>query len=108
MPNQPFVRVDCDFGAHGLWDERGAALRPDHLGLSPALSLALEAWQLHYDATALTDLLFDETDHDRIGRAIAKLVKAERPDLKIVYAGDEPYPGETARFARESAESAIP
>lgn len=93
---KPFVRVDCDFGADGLWNERGAALRPENLNLSPALCVALRAWQAHYEEYGPDGSTphFDWEAHEHIGRQIAALVQAERPDLKVVYAGDEPYPGE--------------
>ncbi|WEK44739.1 MAG: hypothetical protein P0Y64_08140 [Candidatus Sphingomonas colombiensis] len=92
-----FVRVDCDFMADGLWTRGGSALEPEALGLSPALCLALRAWQAHYEELGWQveheepRFLFDL--HDRIGRQIADLVRGERPDLHIVYGGDEPYPG---------------
>lgn len=91
-----FVRVDCDFGADGLWDEGGAALYPESLGLSSALCVALRAWQLHHDeaATVMSGNPFNHEAHDAIGRQIAVLVQVERPDLNVVYAGDAPYPGE--------------
>ncbi len=91
-----FVRVDCDFAADGLWTRRGAALEPEALGLSPALCVALRAWQLHHDATQtiVSGRPFNQRGHERIGRQIAALVQAERPDLHVVYAGDEPYPGD--------------
>jgi len=91
-----FVRVDCDFGADGLWDEVGAAFYPENLGLSPALCLALRAWQLHHDeaATVISGNPFNEEAHGAIGRQIAALVQQERPDLRVVYAGDVPYPGD--------------
>lgn len=91
-----FVRIDCDFAADGLWTKRGAALEPESLGLSPALCVALRAWQLHHDeaATVISGNPFNEREHERIGRQIAALVKAERPDMHVVYGGDEPYPGE--------------
>lgn len=94
--DRPFVRVDCDFGADGLWDERGAAYTPELLELSPALAVALRAWQLHHDeaTTVISGNPFNEAEHDRIGRQIATLVQQERPDLRVVYDGDEPYPGE--------------
>ena len=91
-----FVRVDCDFAADGLWDESGAALYPENLGLSSALCLALRAWQLHHDeaATVISGNPFNDEAHEAIGRQITALVRAERPDLNVVYAGDAPYPGE--------------
>ena len=94
--SKEFVRVDCDFGAEGLWTKRGAAIYPENLGLSPALCVALRAWQLHHDeaATVFSGNPFNDAAHERIGRQIAALVQAERPDLHVVYAGDEPYPGQ--------------
>lgn len=91
-----FVRVDCDFAADGLWTERGAAYQPESLGLSPALCVALRAWQLHHDeaATVISGNPFNDKAHEAIGRQIAALVKGERPDMHVVYGGDEPYPGE--------------
>lgn len=97
-PEAGFVRVACDFAADGLWTRRGSALTPEHLGLSPALSVALRAWQAHYEE--LFWQVERETPHfpfdayDRVGRAIAALVASERPDLHVVYRGDEPYPGD--------------
>lgn len=92
-----FVRVDCDFEAEGLWTRRGAALTPEALGLSPALCVALRAWQAHFNELFWEvtghDRLFNFAAHERIGRRIAELVRDERPDLHVVYRGDEPYPG---------------
>jgi hypothetical protein len=95
---QQFVRVDCDFDADGLWTKRGAALSPEDLGLSPGLCVALRAWQLHYDetATVVSGNSFNYVAHERIGRELAALVRSERPDLHVVYGGDEPYPGESS------------
>lgn len=91
-----FVRVDCDYGGDGLWTERGAAIGPEGLGLSPALCVALRAWQLHYDdaSPAMSRGPFDGAGHEAIGRRIAALVQQERPDLCVVYGRDVPYPGE--------------
>ncbi len=94
---EQFVRVDCDFCADGLWTKGGAALCPESLGLSPALCVALRAWQMHHDATAneVSGMPFNKVGHEWIGRQIALLVQSERPDLHVVYAGDEPYPGDS-------------
>lgn len=96
-----FVRVDCDFGADGLWDRRGAALSPEGLRLSPALCLALRAWQAHYEELCWQveqpEPRFDFDAHEHVGRRIAELVRAERPDLHVVFCGDEPYPGMIGR-----------
>jgi hypothetical protein len=91
MADDDFVRVMCDFSAWGLWDRRGAALRPERLNLSPALTLALRAWQGHYDEyePGLTGQHFDWERFEETGRAICKLVQIERPDLHIVYGNDE-------------------
>jgi hypothetical protein len=96
MTAESFVRVDCDYGADGLWSERGAAIGPESLGLSPALCVALQAWQLHYDdiLPAMSRNAFDAAGHEAIGRRIAALVQQERPDLRVVYGRDVPYPGE--------------
>lgn len=96
-----FVRVDCDFAADGLWTRRGAAIQPEALELSPALCLALRAWQAHYEELCWQvereKPHFDFALHDTIGRQIAELVRGERPDLHVVYRGDEPYPGDVKR-----------
>ena len=90
MADDKFVRVECDFGAWGLWNRQGAALRPEHLDLSPTLSLALRAWQGHYDEyePGLTGQCFDWERFEETGRAICKLVQLERPDLDIAYGRD--------------------
>jgi hypothetical protein len=95
MKDDNFVRVQCDFCADGLWDRRGRAMTPETIGLSPALSLALHAWQAHYEEylPGRSQQHFDSELHEKIGRQIAALVKVERPDLHVVYGGDEPYPG---------------
>ena len=86
------IRVACDFGADGLWGLPGGAITPEALGLSPALSLALAAWQAHYEELCWqvekAKPQFDFEAHDAIGRRIAKLVRAERPDLWVVYGWD--------------------
>ncbi len=98
VPPDAFVRVECDFSADGLWTISGAALDGELLGLSPALIVALEAWQTHFSELTwqvesdAPKFLFDE--HERVGRRIAALVQAERPDLTVVYGGDMPYPGD--------------
>jgi hypothetical protein len=97
VPPGGFVRVECDFGADGLWGRRCGALSPEALGLSPALCLAIAAWQAHYEElfwqVEKARPYFDFEAHERIGRRIAELVRTERPDLHVVYADDEPYPG---------------
>lgn len=93
-----FVRVDCDFGADGLWNPRGAAIKPEALGLSPALCTALRAWQAHYEElfwqVEQAKPHFDFRLHESVGRSIADVVRSERPDLHVVFGHDEPYPGE--------------
>lgn len=91
MVDDNFVRVECDFGAWGLWNRRGNALTPDQLGLSPALSLALRAWQGHHDEyePGLTGQHFDWEGYHETGRAILKLVQMERPDLHVAYGHDQ-------------------
>jgi len=91
MISDNFVRVWCDFSAWGLWDRQGSAIRPDQLGLSPALSVALSAWQGHHDEyePGLTGQCFDWERFNETGRAIFELVRLERPDLHVVYGDDE-------------------
>lgn len=90
MADDNFVRVMCDFNAGGLWNRQGSALTSEHLGLSPALSLALRAWQGHYDEyePGLSGQQFDWERFEETGRAICKLVQIERPDLNVVYRDD--------------------
>lgn len=75
-----FVRVDCDFGAEGLWTRKGAAITPEALGLSSALCAALRAWQAHYEESIWDldrkDRRFDYALHEAVGRQIADLVRA--------------------------------
>lgn len=86
------IRVACDFGAWGLWYVRGGAITPAHLGLSPALTLAIDAWQAHHEElfwqVEKAEPNFNFEAHERIGRRIAELVQAERPDLRVVYGWD--------------------
>ena len=94
-----FIRVDCDFCAAGsLWTRAGEGVTAESLKLSPALCVALRAWQAHYEElfwqVERKDCRFDFTLHESIGRQIADLVRTERPDLHVVFQGDEPYPGE--------------
>lgn len=93
-----FVRVECDFSAYGLWTRSGAAITPEAFELSPALCVALRAWQAHYEESVwqlgLEKPRFDYSLHEAIAREIADLVRAERPGLHVVFQGYEPYPGE--------------
>jgi len=108
IPPHAFVRVDCDFEADGLWTIMGSALDAESLGLSPALATALEAWQVHFNELAWQvehdspHFLFDA--HEKVGRRIAALVKAERPDLTVVYGGDVPYPGDKGGYFDQQAD----
>ena len=93
QPNEDiFIRVACDFGAWGLWRVPGGAITPAHLGLSAALTVAIEAWQAHHEELCWqvekAEPSFDFEVHERIGQRIAELVQAERPDLRIVYGWD--------------------
>lgn len=93
-----FVGVECDFCAAGLWTKTGAAVTPEILSLSPALCLALRAWQAQFDESMWQlehePPRFGYALHEAIGRQIANLVRVERPDLHVVYGSDEPYPGD--------------
>ncbi|MFO1241202.1 MAG: hypothetical protein U1E64_12695 [Sphingomonadaceae bacterium] len=64
---------------------------PEQLSLSPALSLALRAWQGHHDEyePGLTGQCFDWECFNETGRAICELVRLERPDLHVIYSDDE-------------------
>ncbi len=79
------VRVDCDFGASGLWDDRGRSIDPEDLCMSPALSLAFHIWNGWYDEfdPSLSASAFDHEAHDKMGDALQTLLKAERPDLTV-------------------------
>lgn len=71
MPNdKPFdpdryLNVYCDWGASGVWNDRGAALHPDRLPIPPehiregeaivaALRALLPDWEVEFDAPART------------------------------------------------------
>ena len=82
-----FIRVECDFEAEGLWDERGAMYGLDSLPLSKALKARIMAWQEDYSAYAVPwseKDSFDYAANKREAEAIARLVKAEMPDADVV------------------------
>lgn len=81
-----FIRVDCDWCAEGLWDERGRAFDVASFPLSAELGRRILAWQEKYDEEAQPwspNDPFDWDAHYAEGIAIARLVKAELPDHEI-------------------------
>lgn len=108
MAGAGFVRVDCDYSAEGLWDERGTMFRIDSFPLSADLKARILRWQEHFTDHAKpweAANAFDWEAHDAEGEAMAALVKQELPDWTVV-AGDRlvltdgsmgervPFPGE--------------
>ncbi|HVL29237.1 MAG TPA: hypothetical protein VM326_00785 [Sphingomicrobium sp.] len=84
---RPFIRVECDFCADGLWDERGAAYSLDQFPLSDGLKRRIAAWQRTFDEEAVPweePEMPDWQGHQAEGEAIARLVKAEMPDADVV------------------------
>jgi hypothetical protein len=45
------VRLDCDWGSSGLWDERGRMIPYDHIDLPLPLIRRIIDWHEEYDAT---------------------------------------------------------
>lgn len=81
-----FIRVDPDFEADGLWDERGRMYRLDSMPLSRALRARIMAWQEDYSRHAVPwsdNDSFDYAASRREAEAIARLVKAEMPETLL-------------------------
>ena len=73
------LRVDCDFGSSGLWDNKGRMIGYDLIFLPFQLVRRLSAWQRDYDETFFPPDLGDETwwdNHEREKTEIAKELQA--------------------------------
>ena len=73
------IRVDCDFGSSGLWDNEGRMIGYDLLALPFQLVRRLSARQRDYDGTLYPPDSVDETfwdNHEREKKAIAKALQA--------------------------------
>ncbi|HET8612265.1 MAG TPA: hypothetical protein VFL92_05815 [Sphingomonas sp.] len=103
-----WLRVDCDYFAEGLWDERGRMISLSNVPISQPLRRRILAWQEWYDEKAEPEpcsTSYDWELHDLVRIDIARALKRELPDWTIV-AGDilirddgsmgerVPYPGE--------------
>ncbi len=73
------IRVDCDFGSSGLWDNKGIMIGYDLISLPFQLVRRLSAWQRDYDETFNPPDSDDATwwnNHEREKNAIAKALQA--------------------------------
>lgn len=89
MPNdKPFdpdryVNVYCDWGASGVWNDRGAALHPDRLPIPRELGAWILAWQERFEAFPIEEDLPPE--HIREGEAIVAALRALLPDWEVEF-----------------------
>jgi hypothetical protein len=82
-----FIRVECDWGAEGLWDERGVMYYVASFPLSEELQRRILAWQEKFTEEAepwSPNDKFDWDGHYAERLAIARLVKEALPDYEIV------------------------
>ena len=69
------IRVDCDFGSSGLWDNKGRMIGYDLISLPFPIVCRLSAWQGGYDDTFNPPDSGDEIwwdNHEREKNEIAK------------------------------------
>ncbi len=79
-----FVRVDCDWGADGLWDERGAAYNLSAWPLSGPLRQRIRDWQDCFDKREPWEETFDQAAYRAEAEAIGRLIKQELPYVDVV------------------------
>ncbi len=82
-----WLRVDCDYGAEGLWDDRGRMISVAHIPISEALGKRILAWQEWHDEQAepwSSNDLYDWNLHWRTATDIARCIKRELPDWTVV------------------------
>lgn len=89
---EKYVRVMADHMSSGLWGNQGMMLEPGVVTLTPQLEVRLAAWVSNYNknckdylSNAVDSDEFDWDKHSADGLAIAKAIKAELPDWKVVY-----------------------
>ena len=82
-----FLRIDCDFEAEGLWNERGAMVPVDSAPLSRPLRDRIRAWNAWYSEAAQPWSQHDTFDYAlnrQTAVDIARWVVRELPDWAIV------------------------
>lgn len=85
------VYVMPDFCSSGLWNlPGGGMLYPEEVGLSVAMKKALDRFVEYYDSEATGRPSYCVLkSHERrlahMGRLVAEMVRAERPDLEVEY-----------------------
>jgi hypothetical protein len=87
-----YLRVMADYMSTGLWNKDGANVETAGLGLSEGALKALDDWCLEYmknddylPEELRSDPRFDLRGFSARGLEVAKLIKSELKDYKIVY-----------------------
>lgn len=92
--NNKYLRVMCDYGAHGLWHEVGAPLTVEEimkLDLPFWLREMLFEWADVYETNQewmppeMNPKPFDYETFNKNGWAIARKIKMSKPDYTIFY-----------------------
>lgn len=83
-----FLRVMCDYSAHGLWTARGA-VHPADLRLPAALVARLAEWQAGYERLIDTHATTGWDSHAAEGLQIAIAVKQALPGWQVIYFDDD-------------------
>jgi hypothetical protein len=81
-----FVRLDCDWGSDGLWDERGAMYSLGTFPISADLRASIAAWQDVYDKGVPEEpgTNAETATHIATGTALARRLKQELPRCIVV------------------------
>lgn len=82
-----FVRVECDYGADGVWNERGAAYNIDDFAIPQKLKDEFRVWQHAHDETA-PDRLWDMLEKMRYTETALRLsqqLKRALPNCLVVF-----------------------
>ncbi|MBL0375285.1 hypothetical protein JJB09_25040 [Rhizobium sp. KVB221] len=84
-----WIRVMCDYGADGVWDDDGVSRDPEALPLPPDLVGRILKWQEWYDQSCVDGVLpGDDFEMDAFvseGLAIAQSVKVALPNWTVIY-----------------------
>ena len=89
---EKYLRVMADYSSTGLWNKDGINVEVDSLGLSEGVLKSLDDWCLEYERNNdylpeeyRTDPRFNLKEFSERGLEVAKLIKSELKDFKIVY-----------------------
>lgn len=93
LGQEKWVRVMCDFTAHGLWDKHGCPCHFDELPVSAEIKSMIAGWQEWYEHSDDCEMSrwFDVRAHAAFGLFIARLVKRQLPDWTVIYFDEAAY-----------------